>query len=153
MSRTKKQKMVQAPPLFTSFKPAGVMRGELESVSLSLDEFEAIRLADYLQMDHLDAAVEMEISRSTFSRLVERARKKMALLLIEGKELSVEGGNVHFKKNRIKCLDCGYIFSLDMNTSFEDCPECKSTNIKNLARGFGHGRCCANDNRKMRQNC
>lgn len=147
MSRIKKQKMVMSPPIFSLFKPAGVKSGELERLSLSLDEFESIRLADYLQMDHADAAIEMEISRSTFSRLIEKARKKMALLLIEGKELCIEGGNVHFRKNRIRCISCGYIFNSSMETSYEDCPECGSTDIQNLARGFGHGRCCTNNSR------
>ena len=50
-----------------------------------------------------EAAEEMEISRPVFSRLIEQARKKIAQLIINGHLLSIEGGNIHFRKNIIKC--------------------------------------------------
>ncbi|MEJ2054426.1 MAG: DUF134 domain-containing protein [Calditrichaceae bacterium] len=142
MPRSKMQKMVHQPPLFTSFKPMGVPRNALNSLPLTLDEYEAIRLADYLGMDHAEAAEEMEISRSTFTRLIEQARKKTAQFLVEGKELYIEGGNVHFRGNILRCKDCGHMFNTDIRSSVSKCPECESGNLINLAGGFGHGRCC-----------
>lgn len=61
MPRPKKEKIVLQPPLFTRFKPAGIRGTALSQLPMSLDEYEAIRLADYLGMDHVEAAVEMEI--------------------------------------------------------------------------------------------
>ncbi len=142
MARSKMQKMVHQPPLYTAFKPMGVMRSELQSLPLTLDEYEAIRLADYMGMDHAEASDEMEISRSTFTRLIEQARKKTAQFLVEGKELFIEGGNVHFRGNIIRCQDCGHMFNIKINESVSKCPECESVNLINLAGGFGHGRCC-----------
>lgn len=142
MPRLKKDKIVHSPPLFSSYKPAGIMRRSLQRLCLELDEYEAIRLADYLGMEHAEAALEMEISRSTFSRLIERARKKTARFLIEGKELSIEGGKIHFRDNVIRCLDCGHMFKIGMEKNITQCPECLSENLLNLAGGFGHGRCC-----------
>jgi len=142
MARVKKQRIVDSPPLFSVYKPLGVMRGALQQLPLALDEYEAIRLADYQGLDHAEAAEEMEISRSTFSRLIEKARHKMALFLIEGKELYIEGGNVHFRGNVIRCQSCGHMFNINMETKISDCPECGSQALLNLAGGFGHGRCC-----------
>ena len=142
--------MVHNSPLFNSYKPAGIKRGALQRLPLELDEYEAIRLADYLGMDHAEAAEEMEISRSTFSRLIEKARKKTAAFLIEGKELFIEGGNVHFRNNLIRCYDCGHMFNIDIETSISQCPECHSENLLNLAGGFGHGRCCAKNTNRRR---
>jgi predicted Zn-ribbon and HTH transcriptional regulator len=93
-------------------------------------------------MDHAEASDEMEISRSTFTRLIEQARKKTAQFLVEGKELFIEGGNVHFRGNIIRCQDCGHMFNIKINALVSKCPECESGNLINLAGGFGHGRCC-----------
>ena len=99
MPRPKKNKMVSSPPIYSCFKPVGVPRSSLEDINLEIGEYEAIRLTDYEGLDHADAAAEMEISRSTFSRLIERARKKVAGFLIEGRMLQIEGGKVHFRDN------------------------------------------------------
>ncbi len=143
MPRLKKDKIVHSPPLFALYKPVGIMRSSLQRLCLTLDEYEAIRLADYLGMDHAEAALEMEISRSTFSRLIEKARQKTARFLIEGKELCIEGGKIHFRDNIIRCFDCGHMFNIDMGKAVSQCPQCHSENLLNLAGGFGHGRCCA----------
>ena len=66
MPRPKNDRIVHEPPIFTEFKPIGVKGRSLEPISLSIDEFEAIRLADYKGLNHEEAAEEMEISRSTF---------------------------------------------------------------------------------------
>ena len=63
---------------------------ELEEVMLSMDEMEAIRLADYDGLYHQDAAGKMKISRQTFGRIVGSARKKLAECLLKGKALTIE---------------------------------------------------------------
>ncbi len=63
---------------------------ELEEISLSLDELEAIRLADYEGQYHEDAARGMGISRATFGRIVNEARHKIAEALTLGKALRIE---------------------------------------------------------------
>ena len=106
------------------------------------DEFEAIRLADQLGLSHSMAADEMEISRSTFSRLIEKARKKMADFIIQGRALTIGGGSVHFRMNIIQCKDCGHMFKINFEQNVIECPSCLSKNIINMAGGYGHGRCC-----------
>ncbi len=148
MSRPEKNRIVHEPPLFSEFKPIGVAAKLLEQTVLCLDEFEAFRLTDSLCMSHAEAADEMEISRSTFTRLIEKARKKIADLIIHGKMLTIEGGNIHFRNNIIRCHDCGHMFNININKSIAECPECHSKNLVNLAGSFGHGRCCAENNFK-----
>jgi len=142
MARPKKPRTVKRPPIFTKFKPVGIPGELLDHILLTLDEFEAIRLADYIGFDHEEAAKEMAISRSTFSRLIEKARKKLSVMLLEGKVLAVEGGNIHFKENLIECLDCGKVFGADFEIKTSDCPTCHSKDLSNLAKKFGHGKCC-----------
>ncbi len=62
MPRPENERIVHEPPLFTEFKPAGVPGKDLKELLLSLDEFEAMRLADYIGMSHEEAADEMGIS-------------------------------------------------------------------------------------------
>lgn len=142
MPRPQKNRSVHRPPLHAGFKPTGVAARYLEDISLTLDEFEAIRLADFEGRNHDRSADDMGISRSTFSRLVERARRKVAQFLIEGKHLTIDGGAVHFRSNVIRCEDCGNLLNLAFDTETTRCPDCGSTNLVDLAHGFGHGRCC-----------
>ena len=79
------------------FKPAGVPACALEQVTLTLDEVEALRLADLNGLYQEQAAEKMKISRPTFSRIVEEARRKVADALIHGKALRLEGGAVRMK--------------------------------------------------------
>lgn len=81
-------------PEVTCFKPAGVPIRALEEVTLTLDELEALRLADFNGLYQEQAAEQMKISRATFARIIESARRKVADALLHGKALRVEGGPV-----------------------------------------------------------
>ena len=84
-------------PCADFFKPAGIPVHALELVTLALDEVEALRLADLNGLYQEQAAEQMKISRATFARIVEEARKKVADALIHGKALRLEGGAVVMK--------------------------------------------------------
>lgn len=142
MPRPQFNRIVHEPPLYSDFKPIGVRRHNLEQIILTLDEFEAFRLADQLGLSHASAADEMEISRSTFSRLIEKARKKIADFIIQGKSLTIGGGTVHFRVNIIQCKDCEHMVKINFEQSITECPSCHSKKIVNMAGGFGHGECC-----------
>lgn len=142
MARNPKARAISHPPLFTTFKPAGVAGTKLETITLELDEYEAIRLADYDGLEHEQAAQAMGISRSTFTRLVERARKKMASMLIEGAKLVIDGGSIHFKENIYQCKACNHRFRASILEERRECPMCHSAELVDFARGFGHGTCC-----------
>ncbi len=141
MSRPIKKRTVQEPPKIQGMKPIGVPASFLENVILCIDEYEAIRLADYEGLDHQKAAEIMCISRSTFTRLIEKARGKLAESIVAVKELIIEGGSFSFISDLIRCLDCGEISRFD-NPNFipETCPNCKSANIVHLNQWFSVGR-------------
>lgn len=142
MARPINNRLVHEPPLFGEFKPVGIPGKSLEQILLSLDEYEAVRLADFNGFSHEEAAEEMEISRSTFTRLIEKARKKIADFLVKGKILTIVGGNIHFRYNILQCSECGHMFKTKIGIIMNQCPECQSTSLFNLAGGFGHGQCC-----------
>ena len=79
-------------PCAVFFKPSGIPMRTLEQVVLTLDEVEALRLADLKGLYQETAAKQMKISRPTFSRIVEEARRKVAEALIHGKALRIKSG-------------------------------------------------------------
>ena len=152
MARPEKKRYVKQPPHYNNFKPAGIQNKLLDQVTLSLDEYEALRLADYDNLEHSEAAEQMEISRPTFTRLITKAREKIAQFIVEGRRLEIDGGSVHFRENLFICSHCGN----DFQGMFDDeqivCPSCGSDSIKNLAKSFGHGRCCGKFRRQQQLN-
>jgi len=66
----------------------------LEEIILTVDEFEAIRLADFEGLYQEKAAKKMNISRQTFGRIIESGHKKVAEALMKGKALKIEGGYI-----------------------------------------------------------
>lgn len=97
MARPSKCRVVSAAPATTFFKPRGVPMQELTEVYLSMDGFEAIRLADIEGMKQADAAEKMGVSRQTFGRILSGARRTVAEALFRGMALRVDGGNVELK--------------------------------------------------------
>lgn len=76
------------------FKPAGIPAGILEHVTLGFDQVEAIRLADLEGLYQEAAALRMGVSRQTFGRIIESARRAVADAIINGKCLHIDGGHV-----------------------------------------------------------
>lgn len=142
MPRPHKCRRILAEPGITMFKPAGLPARTLESVELRLDEFEALRLADLEGLYHDAAAECMGISRATFGRLVEGARRKVAVALVESKSLVFRGGSVAMSEMRVfECRDCGHRFERAYGTSRpEDCPSCGSRNFCRALEDHDQGR-------------
>lgn len=90
MPRPKKHRCTNCKPNSTYFKPRGVPLIELEEISMSMDELETIRLADYERIYQEEAAMEMKISRQTFGRILNEAHRKVAECLLKGKALKIE---------------------------------------------------------------
>ncbi len=88
----KKTRWVKCMPGERCFKPRCKPLNKLEGVYLSLDEFEAIRLACLEGLKQIDAARKMKISRPTFSRIITSAHRKIADGLVNIKVIRIEGG-------------------------------------------------------------
>ncbi len=85
---------ISGKPVAGVFKPAGIPARELDFLVLTLDEFEAMKLADLEGKYQEEAAQLMHISRPTFGRIIESAHRKVAEALVLGKALRIEGGPV-----------------------------------------------------------
>jgi predicted DNA-binding protein (UPF0251 family) len=119
-------------PNVVLFKPAGVPGRSLQEVVVSVDEFEALRLADHEGLYQEQAAERMRVSRQTFGRIVESARKKVAKALVEGMALRIEGGVVEMAEMRtFECSDCEHVWEVPFGTGRPaECPACQSKNFR-----------------------
>jgi predicted DNA-binding protein (UPF0251 family) len=138
-------------PEYRYFKPRGIPLAELETLNLTLDELEAIRLADKEGLYQEVAAERMNISRQTFGNILNSAHKKVAEFLIEGKALSIQGGVVEMIERHFLCFDCKHEWGVPSGTPRPlECPKCQSKNIHRApqergagkGRGFGRGSQC-----------
>ena len=99
---------VHGEPPSSFFKPRGIPLSALEVVSMTVDEFEAIRLADLAGLYQEEAAGRMGVSRQTFGRIVESGRRKIAEALVHAKALEIQGGEIKLARPReFQCSDCG----------------------------------------------
>lgn len=113
--RPKSCRRVEDTPRVRCFKPKGVQRSRLEEIVVTVDELEAIRLADLEGLYQADAAEKMNVSRQTFGRILESAHKKVAEAFVLGKSIVFEGGvfmkdekNRGTEKEFCVCPKCGH---------------------------------------------
>ncbi len=100
MSRPRQCRRVAQLPRADYYKPRGVPLTRLQCVELTVDEVEAVRLADLEGLYQEAAAAKMNVSRQTFGRIVEAAHRKIADALVHGKALSIQGGPVEVAQSR-----------------------------------------------------
>jgi uncharacterized protein len=142
MARPRCPRRVASPPRFCYFKPAGVPLRTLEETALSVDELEALRLADLEGLYQDEAAERMGISRATFARIVETSRRKVAEALVNGRALRIGGGPVAFAGDRrFLCESCRHQWSAPFETGRpEGCPGCSSAEFHRTDTGPSGGR-------------
>ncbi|MBU2513612.1 DUF134 domain-containing protein [bacterium] len=106
MTRPKSPRSVNGVPKVCWFKPAGVKLSDLDEIVLTLDEVEAIRLADLEGKYQELVAKKMNVSRQTVGRILATAHKKIADALVRGKAIRLEGGLVECKGDGGCCDKC-----------------------------------------------
>jgi uncharacterized protein len=122
MPRPKQNRLICTPPIMEGYKPFGIPRNSLCSVSLHYDGYEAIRLLDYVGMNQEQAAEQMKVSRPTLTRIYEQARKTIAEAFVEGKMILIEGGEVHFDQKWFRCRRCfKLVAGLENHTRCKNC--------------------------------
>jgi len=116
-------------PENTHFKPAGVDDRVCDEVFLTLDEFEAIRLAFHEGMYQEQAASMMNVSRPTFGRIIESAQYKIADFLVNGKHLKITGGDIFVVSSNLNpCENCKRTSAqCDRKKEGEKCPFCRKS--------------------------
>jgi predicted DNA-binding protein (UPF0251 family) len=148
MARPVKLRCVAQLPNTGFFRPVGIPVNVLQGVRLSVEEAEAIRLKDLESLEQEECADKMHVSRPTFHRILESARKKLADALINGKAIQIEGGNFELAQRRFRCGNDGHEWDVPFETMAQrlplSCPVCFSGNIQamplrslGLGRGYG----------------
>jgi uncharacterized protein len=141
MPRPCKMRRVDCDPLAFNFKPCGIPRRDLETVCLTLDELEALRLADLEELYQENAARKMNVSRQTFGNIIASAHKKVADFLINSKHLSIEGGSIMMNERSFTCSQCNHVWPVPCGTCRPNqCPQCKSEDIHRAEGQRGCGR-------------
>jgi predicted DNA-binding protein (UPF0251 family) len=135
MGRPPRHRRVGFIPQITYFKPAGIPLRTLEEICLSVEEAEAIRLKDLEGLGQGECAGKMNISRTTFQRLLGSARQKIAHALLKGKAIRIEGGNFEVAMRRFRC-DNGHEwdvpFEVLVGEPLQACPTCSNPNVAPL---------------------
>ena len=114
------------------FKPFGMPLCELDTVKLHFDEYESINLVNYQCLSQDTAAEKMGVSRPTFTRVYNRALKKIAKAFVECLAIEIEGGNVEFEKQWYKCKKCFKL--IDGLENHIKCKGCKSFDKMELVK-------------------
>ena len=130
MPRPKRKRNVTHPPMMEGFKPFGIPFTDLEPVILFFEEYEAIRLLDYVGMTQNEAAIAMAVSRPTMTRIYEKARRTIAEAFVNGKAIFIEGGDYHTDEFWYRCEECHNLLISEQEIFV--CTSCKSDKIRSL---------------------
>lgn len=94
MPRPSRKKRICRVPAHRSFCVGDAVEETQHKLKMSFEEYETIRLIDYLSMSQTECAAQMGVSRATVQALYQDARRKMARFLVEGVSLLIAGGEV-----------------------------------------------------------
>jgi predicted DNA-binding protein (UPF0251 family) len=141
MPRPFRFRKVRCRPASNYFKPRGIPVDALEEVNLTMDELEAIRLADLEGKYQEEAAKKMNISRQTFGNILNEAHSKIADSLLNGKAVRIKGGVVDMMERHFVCYDCKKEWTSPYGQGRpNECPNCQSKNIHRAEQDRGGGR-------------
>ena len=78
-----------------------------ETVVMTADEYETIRLIDFEELTQEECAEQMDVARTTVQLIYMSARKKVADCLVNGLALKISGGNVRLCEHNKNSQACG----------------------------------------------
>jgi predicted DNA-binding protein (UPF0251 family)/DNA-directed RNA polymerase subunit RPC12/RpoP len=137
MPRPKQFRKVAKEPRVSVFKPAGIPRVELDEILVTVDEFEAFRLADFERLNQREASSVMHVSQPTFNRILSSARNKIAEAVVRGAALRFEGGEyvLPCDVRVFQCNACGESTEAPMGVPRpRACPDCGSRSLARMKR-------------------
>ncbi len=124
MSRPQKCRFIKELPDEVKFQPIAESFHAVEEVIIGFDELEALRLADFQGLSHQESADVMGVSRATFGRILEKARKHSADALINRKRIYIRGGKycdkTEMKENCSRRRNCPKCFKNSNNISGDE---------------------------------
>lgn len=105
MARPERVKRVCKEPGYTCFVPQGT-KSKNDWITLTVEEYEALRLIDLEGVSRQECAARMDIARTTAQGIYNSARTKMAECIVKGMELHIEGGAFSICDGSAGCPDC-----------------------------------------------
>lgn len=103
MARPSKTRFICKMPAHCRFTTEGNPKN---GINLTIEEYETIRLMDYLGMTQAECAKQMNVSRATVQALYTEARKKMSRFLVEGTYMEIGGGNFQLCSSPCSATSC-----------------------------------------------
>jgi predicted DNA-binding protein (UPF0251 family) len=104
------------------FKPFGLPLCKIESVKLTFEEYESMKLINYEMLSQDQAAEQMNVSRPTFTRIYNKALKTITKAFVEGKAIEIEGGDYELENEWFRCKKCyKLIEGLENHVKCENC--------------------------------
>jgi uncharacterized protein len=132
MPRPEKIRRINILPQAKYYKPAGIPIRNLEEITITVEEFEAIRLKDLEGLEQEEGAELMNISRPTFHRVLNSGRHKIAEALYNNKAIRIGGGNFDIPPCHFKCAN-GHEWDIPFYISKSElpkvCPTCQTSII------------------------
>ncbi|MDD2653492.1 MAG: DUF134 domain-containing protein [Candidatus Omnitrophica bacterium] len=99
--RPKKLRIIKNEPQIRQFSPRG-KPGRPDEIELKFEEFEALRMTDFIGLSQKEAAQNMQISQQTFSRVLNHGRRSLAEALIMGKIIRIQGGDYSLRNTALQ---------------------------------------------------
>lgn len=106
MPRPRKWRNVCKMPESTLFGPLGGVEADRE-ITMTVEEYETIRLIDLEGLMQEECAERMNVARTTVQRIYNEAKKKIALTLVNGYILRIEGGDYKLCEEGLQRNGCG----------------------------------------------
>lgn len=131
MPRRKILRKIYNPPHFKGFTPVGLREEQPgKPVFLGFEEYESVRLADFEGYHQSEAARIMNVSRPTFARIYEDARRKIASAFVQGIPILFEGGKIYYDSEWYECRHCGSRFNqIHKAVPVTGCALCGAENV------------------------
>ena len=122
MPRPRKIRKICNPPKMKGFKPFGLPLCKIESVKLTFEEYESIKLINYEMLSQDQGAEQMNVSRPTFTRIYNKALKTITKAFVEGKAIEIEGGDYELENEWFRCKKCyKLIEGIENHVKCENC--------------------------------
>ena len=132
MARPEKNRKICHPPLMKGFKPYGIPLCKIETIRLTFEEYESIRLVNYEMLSQEHAADKMNVSRPTLTRIYNKAIKIITKAFIEGKAIEIKGGNYDLDNEWYRCRKCHKL--IEGINNHVRCNNCKEYNLNELIK-------------------
>ncbi|MEG2152145.1 MAG: DUF134 domain-containing protein [Clostridia bacterium] len=107
MARPCKRRRICAMPECGRFGPKDDTAAVRQTIAMTIDEFESIRLIDLEGMMQEQCAARMNVARTTAQAIYNSARVKLAECLVNEKDLCIEGGDYVLCDGDAEKCGCG----------------------------------------------